>query len=63
MIPLGITILWHAASTGNLTTAALFLGLAFIGYDSYRPYVGVTRYRTYRDAKREIPDITQNPRA
>jgi uncharacterized membrane protein len=51
MIPLGIIILWRAYSTGNLSTAAILLGLAFIGYGAYRLYVGIVRYRMYKNVK------------
>ena len=48
MLALGVTILVRSISLGVITLPAMIMGLAFIGFGTYRLYVGAVRYRMYR---------------
>jgi hypothetical protein len=48
MIPLGISILVGTFASGNVTPPGVAMGLAFTLFGAYRIYVGVVRYRQYR---------------
>lgn len=48
MIPLGITILVRSVVAGVVSTPAVLMGVAFIGFGVYRLYVGIVRYRMLR---------------
>jgi hypothetical protein len=55
MIPMGVAILLRTFAAGIYTPTALLLGLAFIAFGSYRLYMGIVRYHSYR-ACRTKPD-------
>jgi hypothetical protein len=57
MIPLGIAILVRTISAGIITPASVLMGGAFIAYGTYRLYVGMVRYRMYKNSKSQTPKV------
>jgi uncharacterized membrane protein len=51
MIPLGIAILVRTISAGIITPASVLMGAVFIAFGTYRLYVGIVRYRMYKNVK------------